>query len=287
MIRTLDASMLNLPYTIEELAPLAAKAGFQAVSAQGPCIRILEDEREGRGAAALLKDLGLAWGLMPMTADFYHWSLDDTAFEEALERLRRRAEIAGKLGIRHAYNHVWPSGPMPFDQTFEWTVGRVRKVADILADAGIRYGLAFLGPHELRVLQPYEFVHTLAGVAAIADAAGGKAGIAFDTYHWYTSGNGLQDDLVWMAVHADRLVALHLNDAPAGVPWDEQKDMERRLPMETGVIDSKRILAMLEEKGGDALCMIEPFQPHCARLHDLPAEEAVREMGEVFARLGC
>ena len=285
MIRTLDASMLNLPYTIWELAPLAAKEGFQAISAQGPCIRVLDDEKEAGKAAALLKDLGLGWGLMPMTADFYHWGLSDAAFEEALEKLRRRAETAARLGVRHAYNHVWPTSPLPFDRAFEWTVKRVGKVAGALSEAGIRYGLEFLGPHELRGLQPYEFVHSLAGVLSIADAAGGQAGIAFDTYHWYTSGNGAQDDLMYMAVHADRLVAVHLNDAPAGIPWNEQKDMERRLPMETGVIDSARILSVLGKGAGDALCMIEPFQPHCARLHDLPAAEAVKEMGEVFRRL--
>ena len=42
MIRTLDASMLNLPHAIAELAPLCAQHGIQALSATRA---VLEDER--------------------------------------------------------------------------------------------------------------------------------------------------------------------------------------------------------------------------------------------------
>ena len=282
MIRTLDASMLNLPYSIPELAPLAAAHGIEGLSAPA---EVLEDERAGAEAAAVMKDLGLKWGLMPMTADFYHWGLDDAAFDEALERLRRRAEKARKLGITHAYNHVWPTTPLEFDEAFEWTVKRVRAVSTALNDQGIHYGLEFLGPHELRTWQPHEFVHSIAGVMAIADAAGGIAGIAFDTFHWYCSNNGAPDDLMLMVQHIDRLVAVHLNDAVAGVPYNLQRDMQRRLPLETGVIDSRRILSCLKAQPNDALYMIEPFEPHRTRFHDMSAEEAVRAAAEVFARL--
>ena len=285
MLRTLDASMLNLPYSLKELAPLAKAAGFQALSAQGSNIHVLDDENERREAAALMRDLGLGWGLMPMTADFYHWALDDENFEAALERLRRRAEVARELGVTHAYNHVWPTSPRPFDENFEWTVQRVRRVGSVMRDAGVRYGLEFLGPHELRTLQPHEFVHSLSGVLAIADAADAEVGIAFDTYHWYCSNNGAQDDLMWMAQHTDRLVAVHMNDAPAGIPWNEQKDMRRCLPLETGVIDARRILNVLRSHPNDAPYMVEPFEPHCSRLHALPAEDAVKEIGAIFDRI--
>ena len=41
MIRTLDTSMLNFPYTFRELAPLAVRYGIQALSvpASMPCPR--------------------------------------------------------------------------------------------------------------------------------------------------------------------------------------------------------------------------------------------------------
>ena len=232
-----------------------------------------------------LNDLGLGWGLLPLPADFYHWDLTDEAFDGALEVLKRRAEIAGKIGVTHAYNHVWPTSPLPFDENFGWHVRRVKAVSTVLWNSGVRYGLEFLGPHELRSWQKYEFVHSLSGVLSIADAAGGIAGSAFDTFHWYCSTGGCIDDMIYMANHTERLVAVHLNDAVAGVPYNEQRDMQRRLPMETGVIDAADILRRFKASPNDALYMIEPFEPGRTRFHAMTAEEAVSAAADVFAEL--
>ncbi|MDO4740076.1 MAG: TIM barrel protein [Eubacteriales bacterium] len=283
MIRTLDASMLNLSrFSLKELAPLAARCGIEAISAPA---EIFENEQNAKEARMIMEDNGLQWGLMPMTADFYHWDVDEAAYEKALQALARRARVAQTLGVRHAYNHVWSSGPRSYAENFEWHVRRVREVSALLRDHGVRYGLEFLGPHELRTWQKHEFVHSLAGVLAIADAAGGIAGVAFDTFHWYCSGNGCLDDLMLMRAHADRLVAVHLNDAVPGVPYSEQKDMQRRLPMESGVIDARAVLQALRPAAGDALYMIEPFEPARSAFAAMTAEQAVRTAAEIFARV--
>lgn len=282
MFRTLDASMLNLPYSLDILAPLAAANGMQAVSAPAA---LTDDLPALLEADKKIRDLGLTWGLMPMTGDFYYWDLTDEKFDEALERLKVRAANAEKAGITHAYNHVWSSSFRPFDENFDWHVRRIAAVSNVLADHGIRYGLEFIGPFEVRRMQPHEFVHSLSGVLALADAAGGKAGIAFDTFHWYCSNNGDWGDLMWMAEHTGRLVAVHLNDAVPGVPYNEQKDLQRRLPLESGVIDTRRILKVFQSRPNDALYMIEPFEPGRTRFHGLAAEEAVREAAGIFARL--
>lgn len=258
MIRTLDMSMLGIKHDVRTMAPLAAAQGFEAISIVPA---LLADEQTALEATAFIRDHGLKWGLLPLTADYYFWDVTDEQFAESLVELERRAKIAEKIGINHAYNHVWPTSFRPFDENFDWHVKRVGAVSRLLADHGVKYGLEFLGPHELRTWQKHEFVHTLAGVLAIADAAGGQTGIAFDTYHWYCSSAGLPDDVLYMTQHADRLVAVHLNDAPAGVPVPEQKDMQRRLPMETGVIDSRAILSAFMAKPNDALYMVEPFEP--------------------------
>ena len=282
MIRTLDTSMLNIPHSYRELAPLAAKYGMQAISIPHT---LFDDPQNAAEETKWLHDLGLGWGLLPLPADFYHWDLTDEAFDGALEVLRRRAEIAGKIGVTHAYNHVWPTSPLPFDENFDWHVRRVKAVSTVLADSGVRYGLEFLGPHELRSWQKYEFVHSPSGVLSIADAAGGVAGIAFDTFHWYCSTGGCIDDMIYMANHTERLVAVHLNDAVAGVPYNEQRDMQRRLPMETGVIDAADILRRFKASPNDALYMIEPFEPGRTRFHAMTAEEAVSAAADVFAEL--
>ena len=282
MKRSLEASMLNISHPVRTLAPFAAKYGLQAVSVPGS---VFENETEAKELTAFINDLGLGWGLLPMPADFYHWDLDDDAFERALAELARRAAIAEKMGIKHAYNHVWSSGPREFDENFAWHIRRVKAVSDILSDHGVHYGLEFLGPHELRTWQKHEFVHSLAGVLAIADAAGGKAGIAFDTFHWYCSNNGCRDDLMLMYQNLHRLVAVHCNDAVAGVPYDQQRDMQRRLPMETGVIDSRAILSLFLQKESDALYMIEPFEPGRTLFGAMDAETAVKTAAEFFSRI--
>lgn len=282
MIRTLDKSMLNIPHSIEELAPLAARYGIEAIS---PPAQLFEDAKAAAEADAIIRDYGLKWGLMPMPADFYFWDLSDEDFEKALEKLDRWASVAEKLGSRHAYNHVWSSSPREFDENFEWTVKRVRAVNTVLKNHGVRYGLEFLGPHELRSWQKYEFVHSLAGVLAIADAAGGDVGIAFDTFHWYCSSNGAFDDVLYMTQHIDRLVAVHLNDAVEGLTYDTQKDMQRRLPMDTGIINTREILAHFKSRPNDALYMIEPFEPSRTEFGAMTAEEAVSTAAKVFARV--
>jgi len=282
MIKNLDASMLNLPYGIAELAPLCRKYGIQALRVPEP---VLEDDAAAREAAAVMADNGLVWGLLPMPIDFYHWDVSDEAFAQGLKTLAARAEAAEKLGVKHAYNHVWSTAPRAFDENFAWHAERIKAVSTVLNDHGVRYGLEFLGPHELRTWQKYEFVHSLAGVLALADAAGGLAGIAFDTFHWYCSNNACMDDLAWMAAHTDRLVALHLNDAVPGLRYDEQKDMQRRLPMETGLINSRDIFARLNAVPNDALYMIEPFEPGRTLFNAMGAEDAVRTAAEIFARV--
>lgn len=282
MIRTLDPSMLNLPQPIEELAPLAAQYGFQAVSATP---QVLADKTAAERGYAALREHGLSWGLMPMPADFYHWDLDDTAFEKSLEALRRQAHTARALGVAHAYNHVWPCSPRTFDENFQWVVERVRAVNGILRENGIRYGLEFLGPHELRGWAEHPFIHSLAGALAIAEAAGDGVGIAFDVYHWYCSTGGALDDVLLMERHMDRLVAVHLSDGVPGRNFTQQKDMDRRLPGETGVINAKAVLTRFRSHPSSALYMAEPFKPWGDRLHDMPAEDAVKTVSEALAKV--
>ena len=282
MIRSLETSMLNIPHGVPALAPLCAAHGIEAIGV--PAV-VFEDEKTAAELDAIRKENGLRWGLLPMPADFYHWDLDDDAFDAAIKVLEHRAQVAEKLGIHHAYNHVWSSGPRVFDENFEWHVKRVQRVAHTLSEHGVHYGLEFLGPHELLTLSDHPFVHSLAGVLAIADAAGGEAGIAFDSFHWYCSHNGDMDEVLWMENHIDRLVAFHMNDAVPGLTYDKQQDMVRRFPMETGIINTREILARFKAKENDALYMIEPFNPGRSHFFGLSPEEAVREAAEIFARV--
>ena len=67
-------------------------------------------------------------------------------------------------------------------------------------------------------------------------------------------------------------MACDLNDAPAGIPVDEQMDGSRELPAATGVIDLKGFLGALVKIGYDGPVRAEPFN---RQLNAMPNEEAM------------
>ena len=282
MIKSFEFSMMGVSHDIKELIPYCGENGFDAI---GVPAKIFEDEKTAAEYDAMVKAHGLKWGLLPMPADFYYWDLGEEEFIAALKELQHRAKVAEKLGIKHAYNHVWSSGSREFDENFRWHVERVKKVTHILKEHGVHYGLEFLGPHELRTFAPYEFVHSLSGVLAIIDAAGENTGIAFDSHHWFCSNNADPGDMLWMQTHIDRLVAFHMNDSVEGVPFNEQKDMVRRLPMESGVVNTKELYRRFDIPGNTALCMMEPFQPACGHFGTLDPKNTMKEAGIALSRV--
>jgi len=282
MYKTLDAHLLKIPGTIPELAPLAAERGFEGINVPE---RILRDERMAREALAAVRHYDLQWGLLPTPVDFFHEDIEGGVFEDALKTMAQWAAIGEKLGVKYAYNHIWPSSSKrAFEENFEWHVERLKRIQTIFANHGIRYGLEFLGPYELRVRNRHPFVHTLSGVLAIADAAGGEAGFLFDTYHWYC-GSGRLDDVFYAAQHTSRMVNVHLNDGVAGRAPDEQRDLERAMPMTTGLIDSAFIYNMFKESGYEGPVMCEPMAPSTDRFATAPQEQSIAEVMEAFKRV--
>jgi len=74
-----------------------------------------------------------------------------------------------------------------------------------------------------------------------------------------------------------------LNDAPPGVPKDQQLDGRRELPCATGVIEAASFLNALQQIGYDGPVRAEPFNK---TLNDLDNEEAcaatVKTMRKAF-----
>jgi sugar phosphate isomerase/epimerase len=77
-------------------------------------------------------------------------------------------------------------------------------------------------------------------------------------------------------------VHVHVNDAPAGIPVDEQLDNRRAMPGETGVIDIAAFLGSLAKIGYAGPVMAEPFSQ---AVRELPAEKAVRVTSESLDRI--
>jgi sugar phosphate isomerase/epimerase len=224
-------------------------------------------------AAAGLKPGG--WGL-PV-----NWRGSEEEFQADLKDLPRLAAAGQAIGCPRVVMWILPSSnERPFEENFEFHVRRFRPCAAILKDHGCRLGLEFIGPRTLRASAKYEFIYTMDGMLELCAAIGtGNMGLLLDGWHWYTSGGTVED---LRRLTNEDVVYVHINDAPAGVPLDEQIDNVRCLPGETGVIDNVNFLKCLQEIGYDGPVTPEPFSQ---RVNALPPAEAAQVTAEALNKV--
>jgi sugar phosphate isomerase/epimerase len=262
---------------------LVAKYGIGGIG--GLTSKLLDDEKTAIETAKKVWGLSLKWSIMFTPVDFYAPSVDDSLFDSGIETLKRQCGVAEKIGVQYAYNHVWSSNAdRPYEANFDWHVRRLKRVQKVFCDHGIFYGLEFLGPREVLHRFKHEFIHTITGAVALANAAGGKAGFLFDTYHWFCEGARM-DDLYYALQHTDRMCGFHLHDGVAGRTPDEQKDLERAMPMTTGVIDSALLYRLFMQYGYTGPVVCEPIQPTSTLVQKWTAEECVKLFSEAYKRV--
>ena len=264
-----------------ELIPIVSRYGLEGIS---PDLNVMQDAEYAARADALRKEHGLKWGLYPMPANFFEAT--DIEFEEGLETLKRWGETLNRYQITRCYNHIPPScDERQYDRNFDWHVKRLERLTRVTEDIGLDYGLECVGPTDAQRKKRFPFIHTAAGAFALINAAGSKAGIIYDAFHWYTGSNENLDDLYFVAQHVDRVVCLHVNDGIAGKSAAEQEDLTRAMPMTTGVIDSRKFLDLFAVKGYDGPVVCEPLWPTVDHFKKIGAEAAIRELKEAHLRL--
>ena len=251
MYPALQPDAVGIRATLSEGVELAAEAGFE-----GLYVNMAEVAQMGSSSvrtlfeAKALRPAG--WGL-PVDVRG-----DEERYEQDLKELPRLADVARDLGCLRTSTYIPSfSDDLPFAKNFEQYRRRLRAVAQNLSERGIRLGLEFIGPKTKREGHRYEFIHTMDGMLELCDRIGtGNVGLLLDCWHWYTAG-GTVDDL--RRLKDANVVDVHVNDAPAGLPVDEQIDSVRCMPGETGVIDIVGFLKALDEIGYTGPIMAEPF----------------------------
>jgi len=267
---------LSLPETVE----LARTAGFQGIDFDIREAAALADEHGVDYLRGLFERAGVLpgqWGL-PVA-----WNKADR-WEKDLAELPRLAALGRDLGCTRTATWCPPgSDERPYDENFNWHVARFRPIAQVLKEHGCRLGIEFIGPRTLRAQFRYPFIYTLEGMMELAAAIGtGNVGLLLDAYHLYTSG-GCVENLDQIA--ADDVVTVHVNDAPAGVPRDEQEDTVRCLPLETGVIDLPAFMRKLEAMSYDGPVTAEPFSQRVDAIAGQDPLAAARLVAEYMDRL--
>jgi sugar phosphate isomerase/epimerase len=260
----MNAIGVNAGSLAEEIA-LASAAGFAGVHVD---VRELADLVDAEGAAAVRARFAAAnvvpagWGLPS------RWSGDVDDWRRLVAELPRLADAAAAVGAHRTATWIWSgSDERAFDENRAYHVERLSPIATALAVRGISLGLEFLGPKTLRDRFRYHFISGSRAMLEMCREIGPNVGLLLDCWHWYTA-HETPDDL--QALRCEDVVFVHVNDAPTGVPIDEQLDNRRALPGVTGVIDIETFLTVLDEIGYPGPVMAEPMQ--CG-LDALPSDQ--------------
>jgi sugar phosphate isomerase/epimerase len=249
-----------------EAIELAARHGFESVGVDGGYVAGLSQEQMAE-LKQLLASKKLVFGAAGLPVEFRR---DQATFEKSLKGLETVAAGLNRAGVDRIGTWISPSsGSLPYVQNFRQHAVRLREAAKVLKDSGLRLGLEYVGPKTAWASNRYPFIHTLAEVRELIEEIGtGNVGVVLDSWHWWNAGDSGADIL---ALSGRDVIAVDLNDAPSGIPREQQVDNRRELPCATGVIDVGAFLNALNRIGYDGPVRVEPFNQ---ALNNLENDEA-------------
>lgn len=274
----LNTGNIGVRASLAESIAYASKYGFQAVDPNVKDLAALSDS----GMAELLEEMrskNLEFGQVFQGVPA---GQTDDRFSTFLEDLAVTAKTMERAHARRFT--TWLSctdDKLTYLQNFHLHTRRISEAAAVLGDHGIKLGLEYVGPKTSWARRKYPFIHTMQELKElIVEIGKPNVGYLLDSWHWYTAGETAADVLT---LKSQDIIAVHLNDAPAGVAVDQQVDNVRALPMATGVIDTGAFLTALSQLGYDGPVVAEPFD---AELRKQPPEQALartaKAMQEAF-----
>jgi sugar phosphate isomerase/epimerase len=272
----LTPGAIGVRVTPREAIDLAARYGFESVAPDAGAMTRMSDGEIGE-LVGHLRANNLVFGAAGLPVDFRG---AEEKFREDLANLPATAEALRKGGVTRIGTWISPAhAERTYLQNLRLHATRLREVARVLGNHGIRFGLEYVGPKTSWTGQRFPFVHTMAEMKdLIGEIDMPNVGLVLDSWHWYTAGE-TEDDLLTLS--NEEVVAVDLSDAPEGIPVDEQMDLRRRLPATTGVIDLRTFLGALVKIDYDGPVRAEPFDE---TLRELPASEAAARTAEAMKR---
>jgi len=264
MYKALDPDCIGHHVSIEEVAEELSLNGFEGVWFN---IR-REYPKDISRTRKILDQYGLKAAGFALPVEYRN---DETTYEQDMENLRNYAKYASELGAHRCITWIIPySDTLSYDENFELHKIRLKRAAEILAEFDISLGLEFLGPPKLRKGVKNEFIHTLDGMLELCRAIGtDNIGLLLDVWHWDLAGQKLAD--FSKIENESWIVAAHIMDAPSGIAPEEQEDLIRKLPGDTGVLKIHDFFKGLRSLNYSGPVIPEPF---VADLADLPFREA-------------
>lgn len=277
MFSNLSAGALGLPLDHTTSIDLAARHGFGGVDPDLGHFRTLGGTAAVAEHAAAVQEKGLEWGMagLPVPLD-----APAAEFRQALVDLPESLELLRAAGVTRVGTWMRPMhDDLDYLRNWRLHVGRLALVSELLADAGMRIGLEYIGPKTFWSTERYPFIHSLREARElIADSGATNVGIILDSYHWYTAGESAED--LAGLTDAD-IVSVDINDARADRERDEQQDLDRRLPYDTGVIDLEGFMGAVHAAGYSGPVKVEPFMKSLA---EQPVDDVLADISSRLDR---
>ena len=278
----LSPGSIGVESTQEEAIGLAHYFGYEAVQPNGRELAAFSSTRLSE-LPGELSAFGLVWAAAGLGVDFRK---DEPLFQEGLRNWSREVKALQQAGVTRVGTWIMPThDSLTYIQNFKQHVRRLREVALIAEDHGMRLGLEYVGTKSLWSSKAFPFVHTMVETQELIEEIGNpNVGFVLDSWHWWTAEEGSSDIL---ALRNEDVVSCDLNDAPGGIPRDEQHDTSRELPLATGVIPIKDFLEALVQIGYNGPVRAEPFNKGLNALSNAEAcSETIIAMRKAFSLIG-
>lgn len=246
----------NPPFAVCEFTTLAASfeedlAAYAGAGADGIgiCEIKLVEGREDEQLAALRASGLTATSCVPAVPSVLPLPRlpGPEAPEERVEALRAGVRRLAPFQPSAVVCLTGPAGALGEEEARRTVVEGLRAVAEEAGRFGIPVGLE---PMSARYRDDWTTITTLAEAAELCDETGADVGITFDTWHLWDTTALLGE----IERHADRIVAVHVNDWRA----ETRGWCDRVLPGD-GVADLPAILRALDDAGWRGPYELEVF----------------------------
>ena len=250
----LSCGAIGIKATQREAVDYAAEFGFDVVDADGRYLAGVS-ESDLHDLLGYMESRKVGWAMAGLPVEFRR---GDAEFTSTMKDFPGYCAALQRAGVRRVTTWLSPaSGQLTYVANFKIHARRLREIGSVLDGHGIRFGIEYVGPKTAWASQRYPFIHDMAGMKELfAEMNQPNIGFVLDSWHWYTSGESKQDLLT---LRGNDVVSVDLNDAPSGIPVDQQVDSKRELPAATGVIDAKDFLGGLQTIGFTGPVRAEPF----------------------------
>ena len=273
MKKALNYSVIGeFPGNIGAMLEMAKKYGFDAIEATPALVA----EYGVENTKKKIEETGVVISVFSMPFRPVESSLED--YEKNLAAFEEKVQMMEDVGCKICFTFVRSSSDdYEYEENYKVHIERWKPVCDILKKHGMRMALEFLGPKTTMLKKKYPFIRTADELLPLCRQFGDNCGLAFDFWHWYSSG---ADRDVFEKIDGTKYIYhVHLNDAlPGNV--DELMDKPRELVGKSGVIDTQFLLSKINEYGYDGYCISESFSETLKKLPTL--DEKVRVIKEAI-----